>query len=590
VFKKTFTKPLPSGAETFVRKGERLARWKDRRAKMRTAPVTVGNDGAERIILESPYYVAKYRDGAGVVQIVATGCRDEQAARRVLADLERRAELVRSGVITAGEDGAAQHQGALFAEHLEAYLASLEAAGACPEHRKERRRQLRRLAVDCGWRTLADLRRDGCERWVASHTRNGMGARTRNSYLTSAVAFGNWAVETGRLLRNPFDRIPRADEKVDPRRQRRAMTETELGQLLNVARERPLLDALTVRKGPRKGERYADVRPEVRQRLELLGRERALIYKSLLLTGLRKGELASLTVASLHLDADVAFAQLAAADEKNREGNAIPIRNDLAGDIRQWLADKLARLQAEAVRTGAPIPARLPPDAPLFDVPDKLCKILNRDLRLAGIPKSDDRGRVLDVHALRHTFGTLLSKGGVAPRTAQAAMRHSKIDLTMTVYTDPKLLDVRGALDALPALSLEGDQADRETIRATGTEGDQARTLAPTLAPTGCKRSQSESIAVNLTGQRGPTDGTSLDPTSLTPVKRKDRLSYADNRPSLMGATGLEPVTPSVSKYSAAHRSFVCFLRKSRHFSVTLPRRNVGCKRLRKTARKSVLA
>ena len=40
-------------------------------------------------------------------------------------------------------------------------------------------------------------------------------------------------------------------------------------------------------------------------------------------------------------------------------------------------------------------------------------KILDRDLRLAGIAKRDDRGRTLDVHALRHTFGTLMSKGGV---------------------------------------------------------------------------------------------------------------------------------------------------------------------------------
>jgi integrase len=83
-------------------------------------------------------------------------------------------------------------------------------------------------------------------------------------------------------------------------------------------------------------------------------------------------------------------------------------------------------------------------------------RILDRDLRLAGIPKRDDRGRTLDVYALRHTFGTLLSKGGVAPRTAQAAMPHSDIKLTMNVYTDPKLLDVRGALDALPALPLDG--------------------------------------------------------------------------------------------------------------------------------------
>jgi hypothetical protein len=44
------------------------------------------------------------------------------------------------------------------------------------------------------------------------------------------------------------------------------------------------------------------------------------------------------------------------------------------------------QLQAEARRTLTPIPAWLRPDTPLFDEPDKLCKILNRDLRLAGIP------------------------------------------------------------------------------------------------------------------------------------------------------------------------------------------------------------
>jgi integrase len=67
---------------------------------------------------------------------------------------------------------------------------------------------------------------------------------------------------------------------------------------------------------------------------------------------------------------------------------------------------------------------------------------------------AESRGRTLDVHCLRHTFGTLMSKGDVAPRTAQAAMRHSKLDLAINVYTDPALLDVRGALDTLPALPL----------------------------------------------------------------------------------------------------------------------------------------
>jgi hypothetical protein len=59
------------------------------------------------------------------------------------------------------------------------------------------------------------------------------------------------------------------------------MTEVELAQLLAVAKSRPLAEVLTVRRGPRKGEAYADVRPEVRERLERLGRERALLYKTL---------------------------------------------------------------------------------------------------------------------------------------------------------------------------------------------------------------------------------------------------------------------------------------------------------------------
>ncbi|MFO8007245.1 MAG: hypothetical protein R6V05_05850 [Candidatus Brocadiia bacterium] len=43
----------------------------------------------------------------------------------------------------------------------------------------------------------------------------------------------------------------------------------------------------------------------------------------------------------------------------------------------------------------------------------------------------------------------------MAPRTAQAALRHSSLDLTMNVYTDPTLLDVAGALEALPGLASE---------------------------------------------------------------------------------------------------------------------------------------
>jgi hypothetical protein len=78
----------------------------------------------------------------------------------------------------------------------------------------------------------------------------------------------------------------------------------------------------------------------------------------------------------------------------------VPIRADLADDLRAWLVERLAALQADArLRLFASISSRLPADARIFNVPRTLVRIFNRDLEAAGIPKRDDRGRTLDVHA-----------------------------------------------------------------------------------------------------------------------------------------------------------------------------------------------
>ncbi len=106
VFKKTVTKVMPANAERFTKKGQRWVRWIDAKGKTRTAAVTIGNDGSERLSFESRTYYAKYRDGAGIVRVVATGCKDETAARSVLADLERRGELVKAGLMTSAEESA----------------------------------------------------------------------------------------------------------------------------------------------------------------------------------------------------------------------------------------------------------------------------------------------------------------------------------------------------------------------------------------------------------------------------------------------------------------------------------------------------
>jgi integrase len=95
----------------------------------------------------------------------------------------------------------------------------------------------------------------------------------------------------------------------------------------------------------------------------------------------------------------------------------------------------------------------------VFRVPAELVKILKRDLALAGIPYRDDQGRTVDVHALRHTTATLLSRAKVPPRVAQKIMRHSDVKLTMQVYTDVGQLDEAEAVAARPGLPSTGVDA-----------------------------------------------------------------------------------------------------------------------------------
>jgi hypothetical protein len=89
-------------------------------------------------------------------------------------------------------------------------------------------------------------------------------------------------------------------------------------------------------------------------------------------------------------------------------------------------------------------------------LPASLRLVFDRELQATDIPKRDDRGRTLDIHALRTTFATWLSLADVSPRTAQAALRHSDIKLTMGTYTDARLLDTRRAIEKLPLLPLPG--------------------------------------------------------------------------------------------------------------------------------------
>ena len=212
--------------------------------------------------------------------------------------------------------------------------------------------------------------------------------------------------------------------------------------------------AMTIRSGKRKGQMTAKVRPEVRGRLISLGHERALMYRCMIYAGLRRNELATLTVDDLHLDAKPPFIRLESRNSKNALGDEIPLRDDLAAELRDWVSSKL-------------------PGTRVFTVSKGLREILYRDLKKAGILRIDDQGRQIDVHALRHTCGTQLARAGVSPQAASKIMRHSSIDMTMKHYTHLVIADTSRAVEMLP--DFNNHPSTNEALK-TGTDGAKVPT------------------------------------------------------------------------------------------------------------------
>src|SRR5690606_27977618 len=116
------------------------------------------------------------------------------------------------------------------------------------------------------------------------------------------------------------------------------------------------------------------------------------IYKVLVLTGLRRGELASLTVASVVLNAATPCLILQAAHAKNYQRAELPLRSDLADDLANWI-EELQTARTVAIKDAQNIlsmggtnrPA-LPANTPLFPaINQELIKVFDRDLSAAGI-------------------------------------------------------------------------------------------------------------------------------------------------------------------------------------------------------------
>ncbi len=176
----------------------------------------------------------------------------------------------------------------------------------------------------------------------------------------------------------------------------------------------------------------------------LEGRERALLDAIAMGTVLRASELRSLIPGPFHLSDEMPTVRVPAGYTKNGREAIQPLPSSLMKDLRPWLEEKA---------TGQPVFAYLT---------DKTAKMLRADLQSAGIPIATDK-EVVDFHALRHTYETMVVSGGASVKTAQELLRHSDPTLTISRYAHTRPHDIQGAVDHLEFLKSHNTIGSKET-------------------------------------------------------------------------------------------------------------------------------
>jgi len=389
----------------------------------------------------------------GIRNTKSSGTTDKAAANRILAKHVANEALRREGVIDVRMEALAQEADRPIDEHVSEFERSLAASGVSSRQVKLVSTRLRRIVAGCGiqrWKDvsasrvmdyLKTLRDDQVttDRRTGEETgrKSGISAQTFNFYLQSIKQFARWMVKDRRVSDSPLSHLQGLNVKAYKRRHRRVLLDDELRRLIKATMLGQTIEI------------DGETRRVPVDRFGMTADARAMLYRVAVETGLRSGELRSLTASSFDLDVQVPVVRVKAAYSKRRRDDVLPMRRGTADAMKVFLG----------VTQGS---------EPVFNMPsrDRVAKMLRADLADADIPEADAEGRNVDFHALRHTFISNLASGGVHPKTAQALARHSTITLTMDRYTHQHAGDELAALEVLPDLSQESD----EQLRATGTE------------------------------------------------------------------------------------------------------------------------
>ena len=312
---------------------------------------------------------------------------------------------------------------------------------------------------------LDELRAESVDEW--GNVKRGISAQTFNFYLAVFKQFCRWMVKDGRASESPVAHLNGLNVRTDRRHDRRALSVEEIRWLLETTRSEP-------------------------ERFGMTGPQRAILYRLAIETGLRAGELASLTRVSFDLDGATPTVTVLAAYSKHRREDTLPLRSDTAAELRGLLARKApdtAAFNSPRGREAAMFRADLAAARTVWMGRAMLPHERRSREESTFLSYRDRSGRVADFHSLRHITGSLLAASGAHPKVAQAVMRHSDINLTMSRYSHVYVGQEADAVAALPDLSLPAEQV----AIATGTDGKSAgrspkgpgKTLARNLAHEG---------------------------------------------------------------------------------------------------------
>lgn len=391
---------------------------------------TMKDRNGKTVRKQSQFWYVDYKSSDGTRKRVK-GFRDKAATTQLAADLERKAELARTGII----DRYAEDRKKPLKQHLEDFHQSLLAKGNTVGHAKQTSSRAGQIISQCRFAMWTDISASKVQCCLADlrNKENGLAGGTSNAYLQAIKQFCRWMVQDGRAAESPLAHLSRINAKVDRRHERRALEPDEMRRLL-----------ATTTIGPR--------------RFGMEGHERALLYRVAAETGLRANELRSLNVSSF--DFEACTVRVRCSYTKNRNKAEISLRPDTTAELKSFFAGRL-------------------PDVKAFGGTHKrltktTAKMLQVDLADAGIAYVDDAGLFADFHALRHTTGSLLAASGCHPKVAQSIMRHGDINLTMSLYTHTLRGQESEAVRSLPDLSLPS----RESLRASGTDGQAIETTS----------------------------------------------------------------------------------------------------------------